>query len=610
MSGTESPSRAELYAARAKEHEARAEYHARRAEWLSHARVLAFLVAVVAGLLGFWGGSPLLAGVIASLAGLGFLLLVALQGRVLRAEDSARRHARVNRDGLARTTGGWRELSELGTEYLAFDHPFAADLNLFGRGSLFQRINVAHTRLGQSKLAELLAGPAGASEIALRQASAKHLSGELDFRQNLEALSLEAVTSSGRLPLDSEPVLAWAEADPELSRHRWLVWLARLLPFCTAAGLVANSGFGLSAILWGLPLLGQLGVLWAAREVTSRVFHLLTLFYPVLARYSELLRLMESHSFSDALGQSWAVRLRSKGQPASLTLASLGRRLAWYELRHNGLVYPFLDVLFCWDVHATLALEHWQKASGSKARAWLEVIGELEAMSSVAGLVHDEPTFTFPEIVTDRALFVAEGLGHPLLQAERRVTNDVRLREPGTALLVTGSNMGGKSTLLRSMGLGSVLANAGASVCARRLAISPLAVRTCLNVFDSLEGNQSHFYAEVRRLKGTLDATHGSLPVFFLLDEILHGTNARERGIGARWLIAELLRRGALGAVTTHDLDLTDLPQGLSGQVELVHFQEDVLDGKMTFDYRLRPGPVTAGNALRLMRLLGLDVPV
>jgi hypothetical protein len=610
MNATHGPSRSELYAARAKEHDSRAEYHARRAEWLSHARVLAFLVGVVAGLLGFWGGSPVLAGLIALLAGAGFLLLVALQGRVLRAEDSARRYARVNRDGQARTTGAWRELSELGTDYLVIDHPFAADLNLFGRGSLFQRINVAHTRLGQAKLAQLLTAPANAGEIALRQAAAKHLSGELDFRHALEALSLEAVTPSGRPPPDPEPVLRWAEAKPELIRRRWLVWSARILPFCTVAGLVATFSFQQPAMLWALPLLGQLGVLWSAREVTSRVFHLLTLFYPVLARYSEMLRVIESRSFRDPLGNSWAARLRSTGREASRALAGLGRRLAWYEVRHNGLVYPFLDVLFCWDVHATLALEAWQAAFGSQARAWLEVIGELEAMSSVAGLVHDEPSFTFPEIVTDRALFVADGLGHPLLDANRRVVNDVKLPEPGRALLVTGSNMGGKSTLLRSMGLGSVLANAGAAVCARRLVISPLAVRTCLNVLDSLEANQSHFYAEVRRLKGTLDATQESLPVLFLLDEILHGTNARERGIGARWLLAELLRRGALGAVTTHDLDLTTLPDELSGRVELVHFQEDVVDGKMTFDYRVRPGPVTAGNALRLMRLLGLDVPV
>jgi hypothetical protein len=603
-------SRAELYAARAVRYGARADLLGRRARWLSHARVVLFMTGLVAALAAFWGRSHGLPALVAGLAGVGFLASVILQGRVLRAEDDVRRHVRVNRDAEARASGRWRDLGEQGSAYLDPDHPFASDLDLFGPASLFQRLSVAHTHFGQDALARLLTRSDTLPEIVERQAAVRGLAAELEFRQRLEALSLEAVDPTGRPPLDPEPVLAWAESRSELTPRRWLVWVARLVPPCAGAALVAYFALDTSAVFWAVPVILQVLALWTARETTNRVFSVLSGSYPALGRFGQMLGLVEAQAFTAELTRSLAAELGRADASASRALADLGRRLSWFEARHNGLVYPFLNVLFCWDIHATLALEVWQRRSGSKARAWLGVLGEFEALSSLAGLLHDEPSFVFPEVVASPATFVAQGLGHPLLDADRRVTNDVRLPGPGTALLVTGSNMGGKSTLLRSIGVASVLTLAGAPVCAKRLLISPLAVRTCLNVRDSLQQNESHFYAEVRRLRGVLEAATRGLPMLFLLDEILHGTNARERGIGARWLLEELLRRGALGAVTTHDLDLTDLPAQLTGRVELVHFREDVTDGRMTFDYRLRPGSVTSGNALLLMRLLGLDVPL
>jgi DNA mismatch repair ATPase MutS len=284
--------------------------------------------------------------------------------------------------------------------------------------------------------------------------------------------------------------------------------------------------------------------------------------------------------------------------------------VGWFDLKHNGLIHPFVNALLLWDIHCVLRLEAWQGRVGHRARQWFDALGEFEALSSLGALAHDEPDFVFAEIVEDHAVFDASELGHPLLDAASRVCNDVTLEGPGAIVLVTGSNMSGKSTLLRAMGLACVMALAGAPVCARRMRIASCTLRTSIRVSDSLESGISHFYAELRKLKAVLEATTGDAPVLFLLDEILHGTNSRERQIGAKWLLSELLRAGAVGAASTHDMGLTRLPETLADQVQLVHFRESIDANEMTFDYRLRLGPVTAGNALRLMRLVGLNVPL
>jgi DNA mismatch repair ATPase MutS len=323
-----------------------------------------------------------------------------------------------------------------------------------------------------------------------------------------------------------------------------------------------------------------------------------------------MLRLVEELKLDVPLLAELKARLLKSGSPPSAAMARLERVLGWFELRHNGLVYPFVNLLTLWDVHCTLALERWRETVRGTLPDWFEVLGEMEALSSLAGLAHDETDFTFPEVRVDGPLFVAEALAHPLIEAGRRVANDVSLETKGTALLVTGSNMSGKSTLLRAMGLSAVLAYAGGPACASRLRIAPMTIRTSVRVSDSLERGVSHFLAEVKKLSAVLEASQGEKPVFFLLDEVLHGTNSRERQIGARWLLSELLKRGAVGAVSTHDEELCRLTPELMNRVRLVHFRETVEDGKMTFDFRLREGPVKAGNALRVMHLAGLDVPL
>lgn len=262
-----------------------------------------------------------------------------------------------------------------------------------------------------------------------------------------------------------------------------------------------------------------------------------------------------------------------------------------------------------WDMHCSRALIRWRKRVGRRLRGWLQTIGEIEALASLGAFAFEHPGFVWPE-PTAQPMLDARELGHPLIAAGRRVGNDVRLPSAGRALVVTGSNMSGKSTLLRAIGINVVLACAGAPVCARSMRLGPMRVATSMRVEDSLERGVSHFYAELQRLKRIVDWARepSGSPVLFLLDEILHGTNSRERVAGARAVVRDLLNRGALGAVSTHDLGITALAQELGDRVENVHFEEQVSGTTMTFDYVLRPGVVQSSNALRLMRAIGLAV--
>jgi DNA mismatch repair ATPase MutS len=307
------------------------------------------------------------------------------------------------------------------------------------------------------------------------------------------------------------------------------------------------------------------------------------------------------------------VSLRGAIAGAATELGRLQTRLGYAELRASGLVGVFANTFLLWDVFCAAALLGWRARAGRSVRGWIEAIAELDALAALATFAHEHASYVFPDVTTGELRFVAEGLGHPLVAPSKRVDNDIAI-ERGSAshesyvLLVTGSNMSGKSTLLRAMGVNAVLALAGAPVCARKMALAVCSVHTSMRIEDSLEGGVSHFYAELARLKAVVDASNRGERVLFLLDEVLHGTNSRERNIGAKAVVRHLLAKGAIGAVSSHDLGLATLEEETSGRVRNVHLQELVDGERMTFDYKLKPGVVTSSNALRLMRVIGIDV--
>ncbi|MBL9123389.1 MAG: hypothetical protein JNG90_07130, partial [Planctomycetaceae bacterium] len=305
------------------------------------------------------------------------------------------------------------------------------------------------------------------------------------------------------------------------------------------------------------------------------------------------------------------------GGGAHAELAHLGRIMDLANLRFSAMVYGVVQALTLWDLHVLVRIERWQARSGQYAARWFAALGRLEALAGIASLAHDQPDWTFPLVRTEaegEALIAARQLGHPLLADAARVANDVSVGPPGSFLLVTGSNMSGKSTLLRAIGTNVVLAQAGAPVCAASLSLPPLRLATSMRVQDSLEDGVSFFLAELKRLKEAVDAArdgegrHGQR-LLYLFDEILQGTNTVERQIAVRTVLKHLLAQGAIGAISTHDLDLAHSAE-LADAAQPVHFRESFVDDaggrRMTFDYQLRPGVATTTNALKLLEMVGL----
>ncbi len=299
--------------------------------------------------------------------------------------------------------------------------------------------------------------------------------------------------------------------------------------------------------------------------------------------------------------------LLTDGVPPSARIAQLRRLVSWLDSTHNMMFAPIAFILLL-RPQLAIAIDRWHAAYGSAVARWLAAVGEFEALASLATFAYERPDDPFPDLVDDGPVYEAEDLGHPLIAAAVAVRNDVRLGGSApNVIIVSGSNMSGKSTLLRSVGVSVVLALAGAPVTAKRLKVSALVLGATLHIEDSLQAGHSRFFAEILRIRTIADAARGPVPLLFLLDEILHGTNSHDRRIGAEGIVRALVALGAIGLVTTHDLALTELPATLGSAVNM-HFEDRLEDGKMVFDYRMRPGVVEHSNALALMRAVGLDV--
>jgi hypothetical protein len=470
--------RKQLYQSLAQKWAKEAERLGARSRLISNLRGLCFgsaLIAAVAAIAGADAGLyvPIALALLAAFFG-----FVVAHGRVIDAFDLAERWVDVNRDAESRLEHRWDNLPDTGEGLASPEHVYAADLDVFGRGSLFQRLCVARTRFGRERLAELLLQPAELPEIARRQSAVRALGDQLELRQRFEAHALGMLragrkgTASARVRSapNPAPLLAWAESEPELLTDRLTVWGSRLLPPLTLAAFVARYAFGRPALPIAICVVLQLVVLVRSLRATQRAFRAVSVTEGAFLRYGTLLEIIEQHTTSDPLLVELKQRLDTQAGAPSLAMTRFRRLVGWFDLRHNPLVHPFVNLLLLWDVHCTLALERWQRATGKHLRDWFEVIGWFEALASLAAFAADEPGATYPELSPGPALFQAEGLCHPLIHADRRVANDVLLPAPGNALLVTGSNMSGKSTLLRAMGVSTVLALTGGGTAPARVA--------------------------------------------------------------------------------------------------------------------------------------------
>jgi len=445
----------------------------------------------------------------------------------------------------------------------------------------------------------------------------------VDLREDLAVLGEEARTG-----VDPVSLAAWGEAAPLLeTRGRITVWLMTLLGTAGLAALAAVILDGISVLsipdraitllrdFFLFALLANGFYLHRARNRIAAVVAAVESAAHGLGLLSKVLVRLERERFRCPLLAGLHESLTVAGTPASRRLARLWRLMDWLDSADHFLVRA-LEVFILWTPHCAYAIEDWRRRSGAGVRRWLAAVGEIEALCSLASHAFEHPEDPFPEFSSAPRWLEAEGAGHPLLDEKHVVRNDLRLGEGLHLLVVSGSNMSGKSTLLRTVGVNAVLAQAGAPVRARRLVLSPLAIGASIRVTDSLQDGVSRFYAEILRIRQIVELTKGPLPVLFLIDEFLHGTNSHDRRVGAEALAASLLKRGAIGLVTTHDLALAHIAETVGPEgnprdgpaAANVHFEDHLVDGQIHFDYVMRPGVVRKSNALELMRSVGLEI--
>jgi hypothetical protein len=601
----------------------------RRAERISQVRLLAFVAAAASAIALAAGRGPTPLLVIGVVLGATGYVIAASRHRAMRHRA---RWAGVRRlvceQGALRVARDWNTLAASGGEAAARDHPYAADLDVTGHASLARLVDVTSAGPGHDTIMSWLEGSVPpVAELRARQDAVRELTPAVEWRETLTA---HAWSTGRSRRTDVERFLDWAERASWLRDRPALLWASRLLPFV----IVPTVALAFLSLLWGrgalappadwLVAAGLVARRWwvvplgagvilsglVRREVAERLQAAMS-HLTGLAAYAAMLAHVESARFGASRLSDLTTRL-SAGSSASRALTRLGAIVRLAEARYSPMGHTVLQVLGLWDFHVLSALEAWQVASGAHARDWLAALGDAEALSALGTLAYDNPGWVMPELGDGTPGIEARALGHPLLPATARIANDITVGPPGTFVLVTGSNMSGKSTLLRAIGTNVVLAQAGGPVCAEWMRLTPVDVWTSIRIDDSLEAGVSLFMAELRRLKRIVDAARDPArerPLLYLLDEILHGTNTAERRIAARRVITYLLEAGAIGAVTTHDLTLAEDPT-LDAAAERVHFTEHFSQENgvmaMTFDYRLRPGLATSANALKLLAMIGL----
>jgi MutS domain V len=533
-----------------------------------------------------------------------FIGLVRKHERVIRQRDEAARAIAFYERGLARIEDRWAGTGEPGERFRDDNHLYANDLDLFGHGSLFELLSIARTRAGEAKVAAWLLSPATPTDIAARQEAVAEFAPLLDLRETLSLAGTDVAAG-----LHGDELVRWAETPPLLTPP-WARWIAVAL----TAAVIVTAALWLSGgdeILLQVTLAIQVGFAWPQQRRVERALHRATAVARDLDILGHLLEQLERQQFSTSRLRSLRQAIYRENDRASAAIRSLHRLVELHDWQHN-LIFLILSLPFMWGTHVAWAIEAWRARHGVHIRGWLDAVAEFEALSSLSAFSFEHPRDPFPAIVTSEppsALFDGADLGHPLLPADRCVRNDVRLDTDHRLLVISGSNMSGKSTLLRTVGINAVLAQAGAPVRAASLRLSPLRVGATLRIQDSLQAGRSRFYAEITRVRALAEVASGSTPLLFLLDELLHGTNSHDRLVGASGVLRSLLNRGAIGLVTTHDLALTSIVRALAPRAVNVHFEDWFDEGEIRFDYRMKPGPVTRSNAIALMRAVGLDVP-
>ena len=518
----------------------------------------------------------------------------------IRSKTHAETAAAFYRAGIARMEDRWSGMGATGERFRDPKHVYAEDLDLFGNGCLFQLLSTARLPMGEKRLADWLLQPAALSTVIERHGLVAELREKLDLREDLAVIGEDL-----RVRLNPESLTKWCEAGPTIDSVALAVVAAfsALLAAGTFTYFLATGLFGPFLIVLIFELIVNLRFRSRATAAISGI-HCNA---EGVVLFSKIAERLESEAFASPRLQQLAKEFSQGVEPASRALRRFARIVNWIDSR-EGLVVRIIDLPTLYTIQVAGAAEKWRKRHGQHMRRWIDAVAEMEALLSLSAYAFEHPADPFPEFVESAARFDGQELGHPLIPKAQCVTNTVSLDAGTRVLLVSGSNMSGKSTLLRTVGINSVLAMAGAPIRGTSLCLTPLSLGTRLRSVDSLQEGRSTFYTELLRIRQVFDLVDSENRVLFLFDELLDGTNSRDRRIAAENLVRALLEAGAIGIVTTHDLALTEMTHSLGNRVHNAHFEDHVDDGQLRFDYKLRDGIVAKGNALLLMRLVGLKV--
>ena len=582
-----------------------------RSRHYSNLRLAIFLIGVVSALIvpkdtPFW---------ILLLTALLLLLLVlfiaaAIRHQVIEGKlETSREMARRNEEGKARISRNWKDLPDRSPAAESVSSQLARDLDLFGRASLFDLLCTANAWEGRNAVAQALLHGIKRENLPDRQAAIRELASRLEFRQLLECATVPLRQSA----VAGKILFTRLQVDTRLLQHQLRRWFCFVSPFALVILLTLMLTGFLPRWPFGVLLTLNFAIsFWWGRDVRKNLKSASSA-GRALAYYLKGFRYLTT----EQLSSSELVGLKTLGQEAFAKMRGLEGLVSLTQLPRTPIpgLGLALNLIFLWDLNLAMAFEKWWAENGTNSSRWLEALGTLETISSFASLVYDNPSWSFPEFVDDDRV-VAVGLGHPLIPETKRVHNDVNVGPKGQILMVTGSNMSGKTTLLRAVGLNVLLAKAGGPVCATKLALPWVNVVTSMRAMDSVTEGVSLFMAELTSIKAVIEATHrttraGDGLILYLLDEILLGTNIDERRVITSRLIQNLLQQRAIGAMSTHDLSLLHFKE-FADHCQKIHFQETFVSNngqlEMAFDYRLRDGEAQSRNAIALMKHIGLDL--
>lgn len=566
---------------------------------ISNLRLLVFIAGVAAALLAGYLGTALQA----LYVGLPFLLIffyfIHRHHQVEIRLTTAQAMVKINQQYLDRMDGQWVKFADQGQEFVEFDHPYSNDLDIFGPKSLFQWISIAQTYFGRQQLYQLLAAPPKELDAILaRQKAVSELAGKLEFCQGLECRGSMAA-EAGR---DPEKLIAYAE---ETHSVGLFIKIIRFLPLFTAASLVSYFLNWMPLQIPVILLLIQGLVVLLTYKKAGAPLRRVYSFHKSLGAYGSMLELIEGEPLQTPYLSSLQAQLFEQNESASAAMRHLEKISGSIDLNYS-MFYLVINIGLLWDIQCAVRLADWKYRYGQRVGCWLRVIGTMEALGSLAVIAHIHPDWVYPEIEDQGQRIFAHGLGHPLLHPDKCVHNDIDIDD--YSCIVTGSNMSGKSTWLRSIGINLVLAYAGGPVCAREFFCSVTDIYTSMEIRDDLLEGVSTFYAELNRINMILEHSRLGKPMIYLIDEIFRGTNSLDRITGAQVVLKQLSQNGAIGLISTHDFELCDLEKEAWANFKNYHFKEQYVKGRIEFDYKLRPGRCNTSNARYLMKMVGIDI--